>query len=386
MKNNIYEKLEKAIATFIDILTSFLSREHTLKILSEKLKALSLSLKNLVNSFMKLGNRLNKIFETLKQSFNKFKSSQEEFSVNLRSLISEMNTLSSKLDNAKLHGERAFRGLSEIQKINRKFFEEIKNFSQIFDEIENVVNIITKIAKQINLLALNASIEAARAGEAGRGFAVVAAEIRKLANETGSAADKIKTLIKRTKFILDKLTEEAKKGEETIENNIGVISETLNAFKEISEEFFKLVDLVKLLHEKNSELLNYQTELSTNINDAFKVLNILNKHVDELETIEKEVENIQGNLEEVVNIIVNKSEEAKKAILGLEIGERKTCPFIKGCPFFNKYATKYPNLVSMAKIYCENFPTYCKRYQLRNAGQKVPVNLLPNGEFLKEEE
>jgi methyl-accepting chemotaxis protein len=72
--------------------------------------------------------------------------------------------------------------------------EAVNRTLEAMKKIADEIGIVEEIARQTNLLALNAAIEAARAGEAGKGFAVVAAEVRKLAERSGTAASGISAL------------------------------------------------------------------------------------------------------------------------------------------------------------------------------------------------
>ncbi|SHG89796.1 methyl-accepting chemotaxis protein [Ornithinibacillus halophilus] len=82
--------------------------------------------------------------------------------------------------------------LAEEQEVSLKDVEHLK---QNAIQVESIITMVGEIAEQTNLLALNASIEAARAGEHGKGFAVVAEEIRKLADQSGQAVQRISELI-----------------------------------------------------------------------------------------------------------------------------------------------------------------------------------------------
>lgn len=91
--------------------------------------------------------------------------------------------------------ETAVNQIISVEKIVNDSALTVDKLGKRSQEIGQIVEAISGIAEQTNLLALNAAIEAARAGEHGRGFAVVSEEVRKLAEESQEAAQKIATLI-----------------------------------------------------------------------------------------------------------------------------------------------------------------------------------------------
>jgi len=73
--------------------------------------------------------------------------------------------------------------------------EAVHELERESKRIAEIVQTIAGIAGQTNLLALNASIEAARAGEQGKGFGVVAQEVKKLAEQSKTAASEVEAIL-----------------------------------------------------------------------------------------------------------------------------------------------------------------------------------------------
>jgi methyl-accepting chemotaxis protein len=131
--------------------------------------------------------------------------------------------------------EQATDAMRTVRDSSQDVTDAIGDLARRSQEIGAIVETITGIAEQTNLLALNAAIEAARAGEQGRGFAVVAEEVRKLAEESQSAAGEISGLVEtiqgETSRVVTLVDDSAKRTGEGADT----VDQTREAFLRIGE-------------------------------------------------------------------------------------------------------------------------------------------------------
>lgn len=125
--------------------------------------------------------------------------------------------------------------MNEIQQDSNQAAQKVHALGEKSRQIGQIVDVITGIAGQTNLLALNAAIEAARAGEQGRGFAVVADEVRKLAEQSETAAREIAGIIQAIQAETIETVEAIDKSGREISSGVTVVATSGTAFKEIHD-------------------------------------------------------------------------------------------------------------------------------------------------------
>jgi methyl-accepting chemotaxis protein len=204
-----------------------------------------------------------------------------------------MSITETSLVNIKDGKETIVNALTGIDDIEHKMNESVKRVSELEDlmvAIKDMTEGISSISDQTNLLALNASIESARAGEAGRGFAVVANEVTKLADESATLAEKIRSEISSV--------------DQSIQSVVKEIDESVESIKRIKNSNEMAVDQLTTIVQSAEGMLEFIKKIALSINEQLKASEVLASNVESLaETA--------SSSEEATRIAVDKIEDHK---------------------------------------------------------------------------
>lgn len=145
--------------------------------------------------------------------------------------------------------------MDEVARNSVAVTEAIRDLADRSERIGTIVEAITGLAQQTNLLALNAAIEAARAGEQGKGFAVVAEEVRKLAEDSQSAAGQIASLIEEIQQDTVRVVEVVEAGARRTQDGVATVEHTREALERIGAD-------VQDMHARVSAIAGAVEEIS----------------------------------------------------------------------------------------------------------------------------
>lgn len=194
----------------------------------------------------------------------------------------------------------------------------IQNLDKKTHEISEVINVITTISDKTNLLALNAAIEASSAGESGKGFSVVADEVRRLAEQTNQAANKISHMIVE---IQDKTQNAVKE----VTTGVQKVNEGLLAARESGATFEEINQVVESVASQIAQVTKVIERMSTRsvgiMNSLSPFIQISEESSASAANVSKGVQQTNKEILKIVQVSNKLSENAKE--LEQLIGEFK---------------------------------------------------------------
>lgn len=220
------------------------SIEDTNKVMNEigyKISEISTNIQNIIFSV-----------EGIDTSIQNIAKSSNEVSILTDEAEKDSVTLKEYAEKGKSSVDIAVHSMIDIEDAAKEVKLSINELDILSRKIEDITSMIANIATQTNMLALNAAIEAARAGEHGRGFSVVADQVRKLAEESASAASKIESMILEVRNKTELAVNNINIAESKVKEGSSVSKQTSNHIDLVIENLNMLVERINLISKQAS--------------------------------------------------------------------------------------------------------------------------------------
>ncbi|HIJ06599.1 MAG: Methyl-accepting chemotaxis sensory transducer with Cache sensor [Methanomicrobiales archaeon 53_19] len=235
----------------------------------------------------------------------------EEVTSNSESVASmARNANDQSREGAKL-AAAAEQGIGEISQSAGDVDKIIKGINEQMDQIGKIVGLIADISNQTNLLALNAAIEAARAGDAGRGFAVVAAEVKSLAQESGSSAESIANMIGELQVQAKRAVEAMGTANSAVEAGSDQMEKTIVAFNEIVQSVEQISRAIEEVASASEEQAATVEQITASVHE---VSSLIDENAREAGDAAAATEEASAGIDEVARMVENVSAVANKTL------------------------------------------------------------------------
>jgi methyl-accepting chemotaxis protein len=278
-----FQKIQKAIAEFSN---GNLDTQIDIK-QTDEIGQLAIEITTMGNRISSIVKSIHESSDTILQVSREITSSSQSLAAGASQEATNVEEISSSMEEMHANLNQSSENARQTEKIADAASKSIENMRIITSnsnssvkEISEKITIINDIAYQTNLLALNAAVEAARAGEHGRGFAVVAAEIRKLAQNSKDAADKIGILsksslelTKNAEVLFTEVTPEIQKTARLVQEISAASAEQSTGIDQINSALADLNNISQQNAASSEELASSAEVFITHANNLKQVIN-----------------------------------------------------------------------------------------------------------------